>query len=338
MYKRQDESSLLSDGEGELSGSTPRPPATKSLSTRPRFADLDSPYEKMRREMKKEGADALGTDDSDTELVFQQRTPRLPDMSMNEHSSMAPHEDEDDEFTAEMSGTARKKNLDPLLHRVLDKNYRVQATPLKGAATGVSPIKWRITAGKAQDAAKGKEREAKAAVPSWQDSPMSSPEMAIPQLRSAAFMSPVRSAYRTKISAARDAPRTPGVSVQTPATGQKSRDVYADAGRDKTDEITWDSDSDEGAFGGMSPPKTIQFAVPASKLLQTPGKLLAWQHLLFLNSLSLCDVLLTSWAAREASKRIVDDILLTAGEELDESSEYSPTVVKMNPDILDDTF
>ena len=274
--QRIDESSLLSDGEGELSGSTPRPPATKSLSTRPRFADLDSPYEKMRREMKREGDDALGTDDSDTELVFQQRTPRLPDMSMNEQSPMAPHEDDDDDFTAEMSGTARKKNLDPLLHRVLDKNYRVQATPLKGAATGVSPIKWRITAGKTQDAAKGREREAKAAVPSWQDSPMSSPEMAIPQLRSAAFMSPVRSAYRNKISAARDAPRTPGVSVQTPATGRKSRDVYANAGRDKTDEITWDSDSDEGAFGGMSPPKTIQFAVPASKLLQTPGKLLAW--------------------------------------------------------------
>lgn len=34
----------------------------------------------------------------------------------------------------------------------------------------------------------------------------------------------------------------------------------------------------------------------------------------------------------------MDDILLTAGAELDETSDYSPTVVKMNPDILDDTF
>jgi DASH complex subunit ASK1 len=42
--------------------------------------------------------------------------------------------------------------------------------------------------------------------------------------------------------------------------------------------------------------------------------------------------------AREASKRIVDDILLTAGEDLEDPSEYSPTVVKMNKDILDDTF
>jgi DASH complex subunit ASK1 len=41
--------------------------------------------------------------------------------------------------------------------------------------------------------------------------------------------------------------------------------------------------------------------------------------------------------AREASKRIVEDLLLTAGDAPDES-EYSPTMVKMNPDILDDTF
>lgn len=43
------------------------------------------------------------------------------------------------------------------------------------------------------------------------------------------------------------------------------------------DEITWESDSDEDADGvykelGMSPPKTIQFSFPQSRLLQTPGK------------------------------------------------------------------
>jgi DASH complex subunit ASK1 len=41
--------------------------------------------------------------------------------------------------------------------------------------------------------------------------------------------------------------------------------------------------------------------------------------------------------AREASRRIVDNILHTAGVE-EESEEYSPTMVKMNPNILDDTF
>lgn len=33
----------------------------------------------------------------------------------------------------------------------------------------------------------------------------------------------------------------------------------------------------------------------------------------------------------------MEDLLLTAGDVPDEG-EYSPTMVKMNPDILDDTF
>lgn len=44
-----------------------------------------------------------------------------------------------------------------------------------------------------------------------------------------------------------------------------------------------------------------------------------------------------SITAREASRRIVDDILMDAGADM-ESSEYSPTMVKMNEDILDDSF
>ncbi|KAJ3498310.1 hypothetical protein NLG97_g1228 [Lecanicillium saksenae] len=61
-------------------------------------------------------------------------------------------------------------------------------------------------------------------------------------------------------------------------------------------EIDWESDEDDDdLYGGMSPPKTIQFALPPSKLLQTPG-------------------------ANPAS------------------SEYSPTMVKMNEDILNDSF
>ncbi|KAJ2968665.1 hypothetical protein NQ176_g9069 [Zarea fungicola] len=78
-------------------------------------------------------------------------------------------------------------------------------------------------------------------------------------------------------------------------------------------EIDWESDDDDDddLYGGMSPPKTIQFALPPSKLLQTP--------------------------AREASKRIVDDILTDAGAN-PASSEYSPSLVKMNDDILHDSF
>ncbi|KAJ0115267.1 hypothetical protein J7T55_012543 [Diaporthe amygdali] len=300
-YQAPDDS-LLDGGDGDLTGSTPRAPANKP---RPQFAKLGSPYEELKREMKGVDTQASG-DDSDTDIVPHQHTTRLPDMSMTPRSSLGADEGlrDDDIFS-----TAHK-NKDPLLHRVLDKNYRIQATPHK--PTGVSPIKWKVTEKlQLQERDKGKQ-------PAWQDdSPQSSPEMAIPTLRSAAFMSPVKygGGRGRRPSGASGAPRTPGVSVQTPATAKKTKDVYADEGKRgrQTDEITWESDEDEdGLYGGMSPPKTIQFALPPSKLLQTP--------------------------AREASKRIVDDILLTAGMEPEDSSEYSPTIVKMNANISDDTF
>jgi DASH complex subunit ASK1 len=44
-------------------------------------------------------------------------------------------------------------------------------------------------------------------------------------------------------------------------------------------------------------------------------------------------------AAREASKRIVEDLLLTAGAgREDTDGEDSPSMVKMKDDILDDSF
>jgi len=280
-HARGQEGSVLSDDGGDLSGSTPRPPATKSLSMRPQFAGLDSPYEALKKRELSKAANTADDEETDTELLFQQHTARLPDMSMTPQEGRGA--DYDDESDSQF--VTQNKNHDPLLHRMLDKNYRIMATPHKGGA-GVSPIKWKVTEKLAQDVGKGKEKDK---VPIWQDSPMSSPEMAVPQLRSAAFMSPVRAAYRGKtaaVSAARGAPRTPGVSVQTPATGRKTKDVYG-GGREEeryTEEITWESDSDEG-FGGMSPPKTIQFALPPSKLLQTPGK-------------SPLSLLFTLWASR----------------------------------------
>lgn len=290
QHHRPDES-VLSDDGGTLTGSTPRPPATKSMSVRPQFAGLGSPYEVLRREMKKEagpgaapsrGGAAEEDDEDDTELLFQQHTARLPDMSMTPRSSLpggasASHPDDDSAFL--FSGQKHKPQ-DPLMHRVLDKNYRLMATPLKGN-TGVSPIRWRVTQKQRDDdtAQPNKGKEPETARPIWADSPMSSPEIAMPKLRSEAFMSPVRpSAYRNKLAAATAAPRTPGVSVQTPATSRKTRDVYAAgtprAEEKETDEITWETsdDDDLDIYGGMSPPKTIQFALPASKLLQTPGE------------------------------------------------------------------
>ena len=152
--------------------------------------------------------------------------------------------------TSYLQSTAQRKPADPLLHRVLDKNYRVQATPHTTR----------------------KENKTPANKPSWRDttSPMSSPPAAAPQLHAEIFSSPIRQQYSRP-----SAPRTPGISVQpTPAKGAVKEAKSEPA---KKDEISWESDSDEDAEGvyrelGMSPPKTIQFSLPQSRLLQTPGK------------------------------------------------------------------
>ncbi|KAF9776390.1 hypothetical protein IL306_005454 [Fusarium sp. DS 682] len=288
----QAEDSLLDDAE--LTGSTPRPGKTKT-----RFSDMESPYEAMKREMEgEENNTTVLEDNEDSTVLFAQHTARLPDMSMT------PQAQRDHTMTGEQSVQPHK---DPLLHRVLDKNYRIQATPHKPAFR-ISPLK----------SAQPKSAQRKKDAPAWNDSPGSSPEMAVPTLRSEVFMSPYKSNARQRLAAATQGPRTPGVSVQTPATARKTRDVFADdtvtaTGKEKY-EIDWDSDDgdeDIDLYAGMSPPKTIQFALPPSKLLQTP--------------------------AREASQRIVGDILLDAGADPN-SSEYSPSMVKMNEDILNDSF
>ncbi|KAI5861887.1 hypothetical protein GGS23DRAFT_610998 [Durotheca rogersii] len=325
-----DDDSLLDGGRGEdateLSGSTPRPPASQAL--RPQFAEFDSPYERLRRELKgeqavfKDDADPLDDGDATAPQLPAHRT-RLPDMSMAPRS---PSSSLLLEEPAAASAAGRPPNRDPLLHRLLDRNYRLQATPHKGAGAlrgraAASPER-RGSGSGGREPEDDADRERRAL---WAESPASSPEMAVPKLRSDLYMSPVRLRLGRAAAAAAAAPRTPGVSVQTPGTARKTRDVFAeakgkglDAGAARGKEggaPRWssdeDDDDDDEGFAGMSPPKTIQFALPPSKLMQTP--------------------------AREASRRIVDDILITAGAEPD-SSEYSPTLVKMNQDILDDTF
>lgn len=79
-----------------------------------------------------------------------------------------------------------------------------------------------------------------------------------------------------------------------------------------------DSDEDDD-LAEMSPPKTMQFHIPQSRLMQTP--------------------------AREASRKIVDDLLLTAGADATDDIEGdfeldlnpSPSVIK-RIDMDEDTF
>ncbi|WEW55885.1 DASH complex subunit ask1 [Emydomyces testavorans] len=191
----------------------------------------------------------------------------------------------------------RKPAVDPVLHRVLDKTYRVQATPLGGSHTtykvhpGTTTPKLRYN---------------------LDPSPMSSPELEVPKLHSEIFSSPVapESAKRPRKPSKPRSPK-PGISVLTPAKPKTNHRSLWDS-----DEDFDDDNVDPTAYFGHSPPKTMQFHIPQNKLLKTPAK--------------------------EASKRIVSDLLHTAGagdttEEFDEF-ENSPTVVRRAEGLEDDTF
>ncbi|KAK0671073.1 putative DASH complex subunit [Cercophora samala] len=371
QQQHQDES-MFDNSDEDVSGSTPRPPIGKAIPSRSQMAALSSPYENLKREYsQKPGTPGYEPtlkqeeeEEDNTSLLIQEFTTRLPDMSMHPRQRHSPppeqthtatqfldsDDDDDDDLAFLKPGNNNKKNTDPVLHHLKDKNFRVMATPHKGH-TGVSPLKWKITSAAAAPSGnlfttpgKGK-TTAEATItsrPIWADSPGDSPEIALPQLRSAAFMSPTKAAYRSAaLKSTLNAPRTPGVSVQTPAAkGGKTKDVYEDKYMNATgDELGWSEDDDEDerelSEMGMSPPKTIQFALPPGRLMQTP--------------------------AREASRMIVEGLLMRAGEgdmTLDFTGvvpgfgqpqqtqqqggqrgvEYSPTLVKMSLEMQDDTF
>lgn len=217
---------------------------------------------------------------------------------------------------------------DILLHRVLDKNYRLQATPHAHPSSRLPQPKAstqtpRTTSRKYRDST----------------SPDSSPPVPAPELHAEIFDTPARRG------------RTPGISVLTPtAKNMNTKDEFRSAAQrtPRADTIekgtargVWDSDSDDddgdgGYPEGMSPPKTMQFHIPQSKLLRTPGECapLGVELILTARLLTPFDL-----AAREASKRIVEDLLLTAGGNVtDDLDEDSPSVIKRGGMLEEDTF
>ena len=188
-----------------------------------------------------------------------------------------------------------QKRSDPILHNVLDRTYRIQATPL--TSQRIRGIKHQLV-----------------------DSTLESSPLAPPELHAEVFDSPVRRELTQQLNQ----PRVPGVSVFTPGRVQqknKQRSVWDSDDEDDFDEVT-------GMPAGASPPKTMSFHVPQSRLLKTP--------------------------AREASKQIVDNILASAGvghgvgevsEDLEgiDASYYddmdeSPSVVRNKAVVEDETF
>ena len=165
----------------------------------------------------------------------------------------------------------------PVLHRVLDKNWRIAATPL-GKPT---PSRYTSHAPTTPRPAFTPVRQ------TFDSSPISSPPE--PHLQTQIF-SPAPQASRTPL----------------PKPKPIGRAAYAwnvDDSSSSDDELLMPE--------GYSPPKTMQFSLPPGRLLATP--------------------------AREASRRIVKDILRTAGDE-----EVTGTTVDSSPprraDSDDDPF
>ena len=95
--------------------------------------------------------------------------------------------------------------------------------------------------------------------------------------------------------------------MQTPAKG-KGKEVAPKPALAKKDEISWESDSDDDAEGvyrelGMSPPKTIQFNLPQSRLLQTPGESRYLTFLLWVRILTFG----STRSKQENCRRLVDN-------------------------------
>ncbi|KAH8723693.1 phosphatidylinositol 3 and 4-kinase-domain-containing protein [Phaeosphaeriaceae sp. PMI808] len=268
-----DVESTITFDSPSLGHSTPRAPTwtnksrKKSHDEDAQFAGLSSPYEAFKQELE-------GSKTPNLDPVTPGKSQALPDLTGQFDSSP---------FVQPTTGKKLQLNQDALLHRVLDKTFRVQATPI------VSPRKYKPTGAftpRANQRGMPTPRGTAADLSRWAEdsSPPSSPA---PQLRADIF-SPAKT------------PRTPGISVQTPGRGKQPMSIG------RTGTVFDDSDDDEEEELDYSPPKTIQFHIPQSKLLQTP--------------------------AREASRRIVDDLLLTAGGDITDTTggmdEDSPSVVR----------
>lgn len=271
------------------------------------WADIESPFEALKKELTNKDYTVHGfpppssRDDGSTHP-----SPTLPPSTppTNRHRSNRrpdPETPESSPFYPPQT-TARKTpggnpNEDALLHRVLDKNWRVQATPL-----GKQPASRYRTVTQSSAAATPKSRM----LFEDDDSPMSSP--AKPQFDTVhMFDYPARGLARANMG-----PKTP-TTKHNYGAGPSGTADGAKGVASKYDIDDWDEeDSDDLILPrGYSPPVTIQFSLLPSKLLATP--------------------------AREASRRIVKDILMTAGA-ADESgaTDSSPPIVRRRIDDSDD--
>jgi DASH complex subunit ASK1 len=246
------------------SHSTPRPPRQNGQRTGDDDPTTSSiPYPSPYETFGEEGNEGTSLPPVDTPVTpGRSSSRRQQDLSETPLSSPFLPPSHVKASTAKKSNNNNNNNnnnqrpTDPVLHRVLDKTYRVQATPL---AKGFGRTKFAVTP-------KDKPTSRYAV----DDSPMSSPEMEAPKLHEEIFSSPLKgqtpgtSRKRRLSNKTRITPK-PGVSVLTPGKPTRKAGPW-----DSDDEFD-DVDSEEF---GVSPPKTMQFHIPHSRLMKTPGKFL----------------------------------------------------------------
>ncbi|OJD13787.1 hypothetical protein AJ78_05795 [Emergomyces pasteurianus Ep9510] len=211
-----------------------------------------------------------------------------------------------------MPSTSKKagKQIDLVLHRVLDKTYRIQATPLASSRKPYGHPTARAISTPKFNAKQGY----------LDSSPISSPEIEAPKLHSEIFSSPIKDEDEDKRPRQRRPNKSsrvpqPGISVLTPAKHNASWPPKRSGGWDSEDDLDDDDEEDDvTALFGHSPPKTMQFHVPQSRLLKTPAK--------------------------EVSKRIVSELLYNAGggEDITDEYENSPSIIRRAAGLEDESF
>lgn len=291
-----------------LTSSTPR------AKTGTVFAEYPSPYEALKREYQP-GAFASNQTEPKTPMETagaQQATAAVPTTQTPASQLPRSRLPQARQPAAATGGTAGK---DVLLHRLLDKTYRIQATPHKNNPKITHPNETHARNDPTNHKNNKQPRRTAAYIDS---SPPSSPDVPPPQLHAELFSPGTRN---TIILGGRDGgvaggtggPRTPkaGVSVfETPGRRRTQRSSRhggngnsvrkacqsdggggGTAGAEDDDDDEDDVDEDWAGVEGMSPPKTIQFAVPPGRLLRTPG---AFSHYPFSTRFSV----LTSFLPR----------------------------------------
>ncbi|KAK6346815.1 DASH complex subunit ask1 [Orbilia brochopaga] len=343
-HEFEDESILASMN---LTGSKPKRPDSRNDKQATKWAAMQSPYDKLKKEVRSQqqaprrrmslddsmdesmtpprlpaSMEALNLQDSKSSLLD---PPTTPDMLRGNPSSsrrmLDSPEDDDSPFapstaratTAGLPTTSsrRPNKREPIMHRAVDTNWRIQATPQrktprKVSATTVTPKHRVIT-------------------PYADSSPMSSPPP--PQITT--VFSPINTAKRLGFNIkprekpdpqpAAQQPRDP----KTPVTARKRWDTLDPKTMTAKDLLMDDDfdDDDDDDFNklGFSPPVTMQFTLPPSRLMQTPAK--------------------------QASKMLVNDIMRSAGfragfaggddtqSTMDPSLQDSPSMMPGSPDF-----